>query len=458
MKKFPLQKIKASDGCVIYFPSRKSNKIIFGADWTRRRFREEWIQIRLSHIEDEVHFEGNNALTMGDVLQAELVAKIITRISDEDLEGSIPKIIEKFRCSTTTDLNVILGNAFFQPKISELFKESLFTVIRKASYKRLLTDTTHRDILQQELIESITPVLNASGFRLIDCSIKRFIPLNPGVAGVEKEIVEKWIEWEKQEALLEAEKEFLKSEIEEEKRRKAAIAREKTDRDFREIELRELESKKLFEEEKSKIEIKEACNRKEKERQIAKINEEIKEIHRKYQETEIAFKNKIEEDEIDRKNKIEEEEVTFKNKMEQSKLNHEADIRKKQINALSEELRQYKLKEQITEIATKVKRLEGLLEAELLEAKIKAQGTSQRELLEAESKIWKDILGQLSPILEKSPVEKIGPTTLIQFATNEEVSKGLNWTSLAYWPLIKDFISIISQHLSKVKPTESGQE
>ena len=83
-----IKKFKANPNCVLYFPDRTKNNIISGRDYTRRRIGEEWIQFDLDPIELEIRMEGDNAMPLGDIYQAELVAKLIVRIDDTHFEDS----------------------------------------------------------------------------------------------------------------------------------------------------------------------------------------------------------------------------------------------------------------------------------------------------------------------------------------------------------------------------------
>lgn len=452
MKALPLLgKIKARDGCIIYFPSRTTKNVISGREKTRRRFGEEWIQFSLDHIEAEVRLEGDNAISMGDILKADLIAKLVTRIDDSQLDdtasskGSLDKVMKKFRCSTTSDLSVILGKSFFQPKIKSILLEALYEILHEASYKKLLTDSTHRDQLQKKLMNIITPILIDSGFLLIDCSIQRFAPINPGIIGVEKEIADLWFEWEKQQKQLEAEKEFIESELEEEKKRRITKAKQETEKYARSIELEEQEALKEYEENIKEFEIGRANIRKDKDLKIAEINEEAKEKHREYQQKEIDFKIGLEDEEIARKRKIEEDEISNEFKKERDKINHEADMRKKEMEGLSEKLKQYNLKEQISQIKARIDKLEGFLKANLLEANIKAQNSYKKDLLESESKILKEILNQLPKILSSIPIDKDSKKTIIQFSGESKIPTGTNGIAVMYWPIIKDLVDTFTK-------------
>lgn len=447
MRMVPLfGRIRARDGCVIYFPSRTTNNVISGREKTRRRIADEWVQFSLDHIEAEVRLEGDNALAMGDILRAELIAKLITRIDDTYLEdtpsskGSLNKVVKKFRCSTTTNLDVILGKHFFQPRIRSLLLEALYEVLQEASFKKLLTDPTHRDQLERKLINIILPLLKESGFLLIDCSIQRFAPLNPGIIGVEKEIADLWSEWDKQEKRLEAEKEFIERELEEEKKRRIAKAKQETEEYTRSIELAEQEALKKYEEKIKALEIERSNIRTDKDLKIAAIKEEAKEKHREYQRKEIDFKNQLEDDDIARTRRIEEDEIHNKYREERDRIAHEAEVRIKEMEALSQTLEQHDLKEQISQSRAKIDKLEGLLKAELLEANIKAENTYKKELLESESQLLREILSQLPKILSSIPTDNAAKKTIVQFSDNSKMPSGANGIAAMYWPLVKDLI------------------
>ena len=104
--------IQAQDGCVIFFPSRskgKPHRIISGPQKTRTRWGEEWVQLRLDLVTLEVRLEDDNAVNLGNELRSNIIAKLVTHVDDSCLDESLPKLVDRLRCSTTPRMTKVMA-------------------------------------------------------------------------------------------------------------------------------------------------------------------------------------------------------------------------------------------------------------------------------------------------------------------------------------------------------------
>ncbi len=479
MKPLPfVSRIRAANGCALYFPMRKKDKLVSGFSFTTRRWGEEWIHVALEPVRIEVRLEGDNAIPMGDNLRADFVAKLIARIDDETLEQSIDRLVKRFRCSLTTDLNEILRESFFRPKIDELFLENVYQSLKKASYEKLLSQPGHSEEIDSDLRDLVVTSLRDVGFRMVECRISYFVPVKPTEVGVAAHVARKWLEIDKEQMKLDAEKDFQKSEMAEEVKRRTALSREKTEQEDRAAKLREEDAKKEFEKEKKAIDIETAEIKKEKGIESAKIDEEAKECNRRYQEVEREYlaeqkrKERTEEIELQRFEKTEQRklEVDEENhaldmrqrrlREEQEKLEHNASMRKRKLDELKEEMEFAQLRKDVAAINIEIEKSEKGLELELsaarskidldrLESKARIDNISKADAVEAESKTLRLILEKMPSILASLPVEKerIGETTLIQVSGAQDVDGATSKAAVTagiYAPLVRDIITLFS--------------
>src|SRR5208282_5905494 len=101
-------------------------------------------------IELEVRKEGDNVATLENDLRCAVVAKATVQIDESHLEQSLPKLVARFRCSTTTDRTDVLNERFFKGPLTAKLKGVVEKIIGGALYERLLEDASYHDSLRQQ--------------------------------------------------------------------------------------------------------------------------------------------------------------------------------------------------------------------------------------------------------------------------------------------------------------------
>lgn len=219
------RELKASDGCVIFFPSRdpkgKRPRTISGPQKSTRGWGEEWVQFRLDLVTLEARLEGDTAVDLGNDLRCDVVARVLVQIDETDLPTSLTSVVRSLRCSTTTSLKSVLTESFYRERLHPKFRATVEHVVSEADYLKLLDSPTHRGELQALFAKESRTFLGECGFALVSSEI-RFRPLNPGILGSEQEISAKWIEQERAQAELEAKKQAILDNMQDVQRREAA--------------------------------------------------------------------------------------------------------------------------------------------------------------------------------------------------------------------------------------------
>jgi len=479
--------IQARHGCVIFFPSRKKDNLIYSSLATRRKWGEQWVQLSMAPINVEVRLEGDNSVDLGNGLYCDVVAKLSTQIDNLNLLISVPKVVEQFLCATTMDKNEVLGESSFKITIYSRLQGAVLNVLQTVSYHDLISDWEYVVKVQEEVKSNIGSFIEDSGFLMLYCSVK-LTPLDPRKnIGVDPKIIEKWDKWEHQLLKIQQEKEHEQKKLEDEGKKQERELKEATDKAIREIEIREFRSKKDAEREKAEIEKEQEQIKQEGRVETAKIRAEAEQFFQTRQEAEVEFEKIIEQKRLEKDEFLENARLESKEKQEslRSEKQHEralndlkaeeelenqrhenkkkraldeakykSEIRQQEIQDLEQERDLYKIKKESAEqqrdiemLQAELIRAKGLAEAEVLEAKTKARNAGQDELRQEQIKILATMQDKLPEILKSFPTEKYGETTLIQIGGGEENTfqnkAGLEILGLAYMPIVKQIMALL---------------
>lgn len=465
-------KIKAKDGCVIYIPpkDKKDAQIIYGATYVRRGSKE-WVQIRTSDLVDiEIRLEGNNSVNLGKGLSCEVVAKLLAQIDETDLKKSLPKVVERFRCSTTTNIKSILNGKFFAEKITSNFRGILYHIVNQIVYEKLLNDANYTTELKNQLENDTKKFLGDCGFTLINCDLIA-IPLDPGVSGEIslKSITDIWTQREKERLRIEEERNEIVEEAKEESE-KNEIARNKERRDrVNEDDINKKEAERDFAQSIHEIEIEMQQNLIDKDRQLAEARKANEEFFNQRQEDKDKYKHTLEMTKIDDQEEIEEREHTrkFKNiqneiarselqqnderKNENEALTHKEEIQERKLAVMVKEKEIAENEFEINKLKVEVDKLKNLADSEIKEAQLRAENIVSLKTKEMQNKMLTQLFQTMPEIMKNIPIEKIGDSTFIHVGKEidlDSLKGSYGILGLALLPILKDLYSKISEKIS----------
>ena len=444
------KEIKAKDGCIIYFPTRKeSGKISYlikGAERTKKKRKEEWVQIRANEIiELEDRKENDNAANLGNSLFCEVVSKLKVRINP-NYPDSIPKVVEKLLCTTTDDVTVVVNSRFFSESLMPNFKGIVQKIINKLSYLQLLQNNKHREDLEKEFNSMIEHFANDYGFEVIETSI-RFNPLEPeNVACSDyKEIAAKFISWDKIKKELELQKTENQLDLKQKETKLIADKAFEAKKNEKEIEKREKEYELENIKELASIEkyiVEEQCK---KDEELARERKKLKDFYNSRQEELDKYDHQQEIEKINRKKELFDEE---NKKEEQKRANdHKNELIELQHNEglLDRRLLKLKKEKEIILLEMEIEKNKGITRTEIELLTAKNVNYIECEILSTIN----NLIDRLPEITKNLPTEKIGDSTIISIGDKEN-SAGLNYSLFGYsiLPVFKKFIKEI---VTKIK-------
>jgi hypothetical protein len=491
-----LASIQARDGCILYFPHRKADKVIVMAgEATRRGWGERWFQVRIEPIKAEVRLEGDNALDLGRGLSCNVVAKLEAQIDTSDeLSQALSLAVKRFLCSPTNDLDSILGRATFAEPLGNELRANVLDVMAGVGYRDVLDDPSRVGKLEGDLKNRMESFLVASGFRMLSCGLRVEL-LKPLTTGAEPDIARKWMDWEISKIELEKEIEHRKSKSEADAIVKQRELKEEQENRIRAIELRELdmfndfitqktakETAKATTEEQGRVNISEAGRDakqyfEDRRKELLLIDEEQKAKERDaahratLDETEKAAAIKQREQELEQERLL--DELTHKNLMRQTGIDAEdaqknaqtaqqlaREANKAALNIAVHNRKLEQAKQKLERLRTKaeaadlekaaalveieIAKARGLAAAEIAQAKGRAEHMWKKEMLDEHVKAITAIQASLPEILKSLPAARSGETTLIQIGgsggNSDTINDGASLLGMIYFPIIKKIV------------------
>ena len=443
--------IRALPGCVIFFPLRAISKdetaIIYGHKSTRRRWREEWVQILIDLVDIEIRLEGDNSFHLGDDLRCEVVAKIQSQVDDSNFPESLPKVISNFLCTTTKDPNEKLSAQFFKQILQRKFRSVVEDVARKASYLDLLEKPTHHTELSSLFETRVRKTLQDCGFITISQSV-RFTPVDPGTIGRRMDIARKWMQWELDRARLRSEEEFNRTALEEDNKQKLLDRREETAKMERQFKLREKEAERDYEVAIQTIDVDMAKQHNGKQFQLAEVKKALEDFFNERQRQDIEFKHELRVSEL--RNQEKEKQIAEEEDRSRVRRNMEDDneVRARRLRSLADEQAIAESELQIERVACEKLTLRARMESARAEGMSRAAGAIELDMARSREDIMKALFTKLPEILVSLPIEKIGETTMISISKEPggtEQSLGLGSLGMVAVPLVRRLVDLIYQ-------------
>jgi len=444
------KEIKAIEGCIIYFPTRKAGSkqpfLIKGADRAITKRKEEWTQIRVNDIISlEDRKENDKAANVGNSLFCEVITTLKV-VVNKNFNESIPLIVEKLLCSTTSDPAKVINSSYFSKSLEPIFLGVIQKVIRKIDYFKLLTDGKYKNELEVGFNNEISKTLTEYGFEIIETSI-RFTPLRP-VNKCEnfEEINDKFISWSKMQKKAELEEKKIQLEAEQEKQDLensdkliTQIKNNEYEEEVKKEELKILKALSIIE----KIKEQEEINKKQ---EISEQRKTLDDFYNKRQEEKDEYAHiqgieKIKRQQLlqNESDQIEIQKIITSHNIEIQKLEHDKSLLDRKIDNLP------KLKE-LTRSEVEIKKIQECLENELEFLKIKNANFIESQVILTINKF----IEKMPEIVNNLPKEKTGDTTLITFGKGEQIND-INLSSIlgfSLLPVLKNFIKEFSNNLS----------
>jgi hypothetical protein len=449
------RELKASDGCVIFFPSRdpkgKRPRIISGPEKSKRGWGEEWVQFRLDLVTLEVRLEGDTAVDLGNDLRCDVVARVLAHIDEDDLAESLTKIVVSLRCTTTTDPQSVLTGSFFRERLNSKFRATVEHIVSEADYLKLLDSPTHRGDLQTSFAIKSISFLGECGFALVSSEI-RFRPLNPGILGSEEEISEKWIEQERAQAKLEAKKQAILDNMEDVKRKEAAERTARVEQELKAIELQKKESERDNSKRMHQIEIEMQNAQDDKERTLAEARRDLEEFFRKRQEEKDAYEHERKLEEQKDREQLKTLEADSARAAEEADLEHKRRIQEGSLAALDKQLMLATRQLEIDRIKCEGLKVRGLVDAEVIESRIRAEGVLQHEETAIVARWIESLVDRLPEIVSKLPCETGTSRTIVQLGggVQDQALGGVTGImALTLAPAIQQILEALSERLTQ---------
>ncbi|MFG6100934.1 hypothetical protein U2F10_01695 [Leptothoe sp. EHU-05/26/07-4] len=446
--------IKAKDGCIIFFPFRKQSKnfpkVISGPQKTRRRWGEEWVQLSTSLVTLEVRQEGDSAFNLGNDLRCDVVARIQTQIDESNLEKSLPKLVEKLRCATIKDTQSVITDKIFRDRLNSRFCAAVAQTLSQADYLKLLEEPEHHNQLNKIFKEKSIAFLTECGFSIISSEI-RVRPLDPGILGTEQRITEKWIELEKVHASLEAQKESAIEEQKEKRKNAAALRALETEKALKQIEIKHKEAELENVQQLSQIEKDIENEKNAKERALAEIRRELEEYFRNRQKQDEEYQQKQAIQEILNQQKLQQIKEQKEHEFEKEQIAYENEVRQEKLKTLEQELELAKSQLELAKLETDLQKIQGIAEAQIIEARLKASESLQREKAIAAIRVLEKLVETLPDITSHIPVDTSGDRTIVQIGSDVDpnsLNGGIGILGLLMMPTIKKLLSQLSDDTS----------
>jgi hypothetical protein len=445
------KEIKAIDGCIIYFPTRKTSSkqpfLIKGADRAITKRKEEWTQIRVINdvIPLEDRKENDKAANVGNSLFCEIITTLKVVINKKYNE-SIPLIVEKLLCSTTSDPTKVINSSYFSKSLEPIFLGVIQKVISTIDYFKLLTDGKYKNELEAGFNNEISKTLTEYGFEIIETSI-RFTPLRP-VTRCEnfEEINDKFVSWSKMQKKAELEEKKIQLEaeqgiqdLEKADKLKTQIKNNEYEEEVEKERLKSLKALSIIEQHKEE----EVNNKKQEISKQQKILEDFYNTRREekdqYEHIQGIEKIKRQKSLQDESDQIEIQKIITSHNIEIQKLEYDKSLLDKKIDNLP------KLDE-ITRREVEIKKIQGHLENELELLKITNANFIESQVILTINKF----IEKMPEIVNNLPKERTGDTTLITLGKGEEIND-VNLPSIlgfSLLPVIKNFLKEFSNKLS----------
>jgi len=456
-------KLKASDGCVIFFPSRppegKHPRVISGAQGTRRGWREEWVQVRLDLVTLEVRLEGEAAVDLGNDLRCEVVAKVIARVDEVDLPNALQKTVDSLRCSTTTNPKAILTESFFHDRLYPKFRATVEHVISGADYLKLLEEPSHRGKLQASFADEAKVFLGECGFALVSSEI-RFRPLNPGILGAEQAISEKWIEQERAQAVLEARKTAILEDIEDKKKKESAERAARVEQELKALEISQKEAERDYSKKLHQLAIQMQADEDEKERTLAEARRALDEYFNKRQEEKDAYEHEREVERIKNEDQLEKLRTTAKREEERAELEHKRHIQEQAFVGVKQDLDIESARLDIARLTSEQATVRGLAEARVTESRVKAENVLRYEESAVTARSLERLIDRLPEVVSKLSLDDGADRTIIHFGKDvqpEMLGGTGSVIALTFLPILKQVMARLSNYLA-TPPSERRQQ
>lgn len=445
------KEIKAIDGCIIYFPTRKTGSkqpfLIKGADRAITKRKEEWTQIRVINdiIPLEDRKENDKAANVGNSLFCEIVTTIKVVIN-KNYNESIPLIVEKLLCSTTSDPTKVINSSYFSKSLEPIFLGVIQKVISRIDYLKLLTDGKYKKELEAGFNVEIIKILTEYGFEIIENSI-RFTPLKP-VNNCEnfEEINDKFLSWSKIQKKAELDEKRIQldalqknRDIENADNIITQIKNNEYKENVEKENLKSLKTLSITEKEKEQDKI-------DKEKELSEQRKTLDDFFNKRREEKDQYEHIQEIEKIKRQqliqnesDQIEIQKITTAHNIEIQKLEHDKSLLDRKIENLP------KLDE-ITRREVEIKKIQEHLENELELLKIKNANFIESQVILTIN----NFIEKMPEIVNNLPKERTGDTTLITLGKGEEIND-VNLSSIlgfSLLPVLKNFLKEFSNKLS----------
>lgn len=449
-----VRELKASDGCVIFFPSRapegKNPRVISGPQKTRRRWGEEWVQVRLDLVTLEVRLEGDTAVDLGNDLRCEVVARVITQVDELDLPSALQKTVVSLRCSTTASPKDILAERFFRDRLNPKFRAAVEHVVSGANYLSLLEEPAHRGKLQESFAVEAKGFLGECGFALVASEI-RFRPLNPGILGAEKAISEKWIEQERAQAMLEARKAAIFEEIEDKRKKASAERAARVEQELKALEISQKEAERDNARRLHQLAIEMQADEDSKKKTLAEARRTLEDYFNKRQEEKDAYEHDRQVERIKNEDQIEKLKATAKREEESAELEHKHYIQEQTLSGLKQDVDIESSRLDIARLTSEQSTVRGLAEAKVTESRVKAENALRYEESAATTNTFERLIDRLPEVLSKLPLDDGSDRTIIHFGKDiqpEMLGGTGSVIALAILPILKQVMARLSNHLA----------